>query len=127
MQQIIGNLRYPVAAGAAGTLTILSGAGLYWRDIKLSPGPVASSRPGITYGVGALAALAAIILFATVIGPTGNRLLQLGATIQSGGGPPTAEQAATMGQLQARMATASRAGASLLAIAVFAMAIARYL
>jgi hypothetical protein len=127
MQQIIGKLRFPVAAGVAGTLTVLSGAGMYWRNIKVSSGTWAGSGPGITYGIGALAALTALIVFATLIGPTGNRLLQLGATIQSSGGPPTSEQAGTLAQLQGKMAAFSRVGASFLAIAVLAMAIARYM
>jgi len=127
MQQVIGKLRFPVAAGVAGTLTILSGLGMYWRNVKVSSGTWAGSAPGITYGIGALAALAALIAFATVIGPTGNRLLQLGATVQSSGGPPTAEQASTLARLQARMTVSSRVGASFLAIAVLAMAIARYM
>jgi uncharacterized membrane protein len=126
MQQVAGKLRYPVAAGVAGMLTILSGAWMYWRDIKMSSGTWASSAPGITYGIGALAAISAITVFATVIGPTGNRMLRLGATIQSSGGPPTADQASMLQQLQARMAASSRIGAAFLAIAVLAMAIARY-
>jgi uncharacterized membrane protein len=127
MEQIGGKLRYGTAAAGAGLLTILSGVGMYWRNIKMSSGTWASSAPGVTYGIGAIAAIVALIVFATVIRPTGNQLLQLGATIQSGGGPPSAEQASTLARLQNRMTASSRVGAALLAIAVIAMAIARYM
>lgn len=126
MQQVIGKLRFPVAAGVAGALTVLSGLGMYWRNVKVSSGTWAGSAPGITYGIGALAAITALIVFAAFIGPTGNRLLQLAATIQAKGGPPTTEQASTLAQLQRKMTMFSRIGASFLAIAVLAMAIARY-
>jgi uncharacterized membrane protein len=127
MQQIIAKRRFPVAAGIAGTLTILSGAGMYWHNIKVSSGGWASSAPGMTYGTGALAAIAALVVFATIIGPTGKRLMGLSATVHASGGPPTTEQASTLAGLQGRMLFASRLGASFLAIAVIAMAVARYL
>jgi len=127
MQQVMGKLRYPTAAGVAALLTILSGGGMYWRNTSMSSGGWARSVPGMTYGAGAVAALAALTVFVAVIRPTGNRLLELGAAIQSAGGPPTSEQAATLAQLQGRMARAARFGAGCLAITVIAMASARYL
>jgi hypothetical protein len=127
MQQVIGKLRYPAAAGIAGLLTILSGAGMYWRNVSLSSGGWATSVPGLTYGFGALAAITAIIIFARIIGPTGAQLLQLAGSIQSSGGPPSVEQATRLAQLQGRLAFASRLGASCLAVTVICMAIARYL
>jgi hypothetical protein len=127
MQQVIGKLRYPTAAGTAGLLTILSGAGMYWRNVSLSSGGWATSVPGLTYGFGALAAITAIIIFARIIAPTGEQLLQLAGSIQSSGGPPSVEQATRLAQLQGRLAFASRLGASSLAVTVICMAIARYL
>jgi uncharacterized membrane protein len=127
MQQVIGKRRYPAAVGTAGLLTILSGAGMYWRNISLSSGGWATSVPGLTYGFGAIAAIVAIIIFARIIGPTGEQLLQLAGSIQSSGAPPSAEQASRLTHLQGRMAFASRLGASFLAITVICMATARYL
>jgi uncharacterized membrane protein len=126
MQQIAGKLRYGTAAMGAGLLTILSGIGMFWRDVKMSSGTWASSGPGMTYAIGALAAITALTVFATIGRPAGNQLLELGATIQSSGGPPSAEQASTLARLQNRMGAASRTAAALLAIAVIAMAVARY-
>jgi hypothetical protein len=127
MRQVIEKRRFPAAAATAGLLTILSGAGMYWRNISVSSGGWATSAPGLTYGVGAVAAIIAIVIFARIIAPTGEQLLQLSGSIQSGGAPPSAEQAQRLAQLQGRMAFASRIGASCLAVAVICMALARYL
>jgi hypothetical protein len=127
MLQVMGKLRYPVAAGTAGLLAILSGAWMYWRNISQSTGGWGTSVPGLTFGFGGLAAITAIIIFARIIGPTGEQLLLLTGAIQSSGGPPSAEQATRLAQLQGRLAFASRLGASCLAATVICMAIARYL
>jgi len=127
MQEVMGKRRFPVVAGIAAGLTILSGAGMYWHNVSISSGAWARSTPGIVYGVGAIAAIAGAVIFGAVIGPTGKKMLELGAAIRSAGGPPTPEQASTLGRLQARLGSASRLGASCLLIAVVAMATARYL
>jgi uncharacterized membrane protein len=127
MQQVVAKLRYPRAAGSAGVLTILSGAGMYWRNNSISSGAWSRSIPGMTYALGAVAAIAAMVVFATLIGPTGEKLLSLGGAIQSAGGPPSAEQATKLTFLQGKMAFASRLGAGCLAVAVLCMATARYL
>lgn len=127
IQQVMAVLKYPRAAGIAATLTILSGGWMYWHNMKVSTGGWAGSAPGMTYGIGALSALVAFTVFVTVIRPTGNALLAFGRTMQSRGGPPTAEESAAISRLQMRMSGASRAAAACLAITVAAMAIARYL
>jgi hypothetical protein len=127
MQQVMGVRKYPAAAGIAALLSILSGGTMYWHNVHVSAGGWAGSPPGITYGIGALSALVAVTVFITVIRPTGDKLLEFARAAQSGGGPPSPEQAAILNGLQIRMAGASRLGAVCLAITVVAMAIARYL
>jgi hypothetical protein len=58
--------------------------------------------------------------------PTAKRLAALAGAIRAAGGPPTAEQAATMQRLQARLRAAMNAAAVLLLLATAAMAVARY-
>jgi uncharacterized membrane protein len=127
IQQVMAVLKYPRAAGIAAVLTILAGGMLYWHDMKISTAGWAGSAPGMTYGIGALSALVAFVVFVTVIRPTGDKLLAFGRTMQARGGPPTPEESAAISRLQMRMSRASRAGAACLAITVAAMAIARYL
>ena len=121
VQHVMTVLKYPRAAGIAAVLT------MYWHDMKISTAGWAGSAPGMTYGIGALSALVAFVVFVTMIRPTGDKLLAFGRTIQSRGGPPTPEESAAISRLQMRMSSASRAGAACLAVTVVAMAIARYL
>ena len=92
----------------------------------MSNGAFARSHAGMTYGIGATAAIATLVVGFTMITPAANRLGALGAAIQAGGGPPTSEQQADMARLQARMTLGSRLAASLLLLTVITMAVARY-
>jgi hypothetical protein len=76
--------------------------------------------------VGGLAATAAF--FAGVLGipPNLKRLNELGAQVEASGGTPTPEQAVQVARIQRRMRTLSWLDLSLLAVAVFCMATARY-
>ena len=70
--------------------------------------------------------LAALIYGGAVTAPAGTRMGRLGQEIQAGGKPPTPEQMAQIGALQAAMVQGARINVALLAIALIAMAIARY-
>jgi hypothetical protein len=127
MQEVMQRRRLPVYLGVAAGLTILSGFVMYARIAGATNGAWASTRPGMTYGIGGLAAILAIVVGAAVAGPAGRKLGKLGERVQASGGPPSAEQAAQMAALQARIGRGMQAVAVLLLVAVVAMAIARYL
>jgi uncharacterized membrane protein len=127
MQEVMQRRRLPVYLGVAAGLTILSGFVMYGRIAGATNGAWASTRPGMTYGIGGLAAILAVIVGAVVAGPAGRKLGKLGERVQASGGPPSAEQAAQMAALQARVGRGMQAVAFLLLVAVVAMAIARYL
>lgn len=127
MQELMQRRRLPVYLGVAAGLTILSGFVMYARIAGATNGAWASTRPGMTYGIGGLAAILALIVGAVVAGPAGRKLGRLGERVQASGGPPSAEQASQMAALQARMGRGMQAVAFLLLVAVVAMAIARYL
>jgi hypothetical protein len=118
--------KYPLKVLSIAIVTVLSGIWLYMKDVSMSNGAFARSHAGRTYGIGAAAAIATLVVGFTMITPTANRLGALGAAIQAAGGPPTAEQQAEMARLQARMTLGSRLAASLLLVTVITMAIARY-
>ncbi len=126
MQHLMGARKYPMRIATSGFLVVLSGIGMYWRNGAKSNGVFYSSRQGMILGFGALAAIIGLTLGLTLILPAGNKLTRLGGTIAASGGPPTAEQQATIGALQQRISTVSHAVAGLIAIAVLAMAIGRY-
>jgi hypothetical protein len=60
------------------------------------------------------------------IPPNLKRLNELGAQLEASGGTPTPEQAVQVARIQRRMRTLSWLDLSLLALAVFCMATARY-
>ena len=125
MQHLAQRRRLPVVLSIAMLLTMLSGFAMYARLAASTHGQWASTRPGIGYGVGALAAILAAITGATISGSAARRMAAIGQTAGTAG--PSAEQQAEMGRLQARIGLGSRIMAGLLAIAVGAMAAARYL
>jgi hypothetical protein len=115
-----------VTLGAAG-LTVLAGLLMYWRvSGGLDPDWIGSA-PGITITLGALAAIGAVTMGASIVRPS---MLAAGAIAQeaaAGGGPPSPEQAARIQALQARVRSAGAVIVPLLVFAVAAMAAARYL
>jgi hypothetical protein len=127
MQEVMQRRRLPAYLGVAAGLTILSGFVMYGRVAAATNGAWASTRAGMTYGIGGLAAILAVVVGALVAGPAGRKLGKLGERVQASGGPPSAEQAAQMAALQVRMGRGMQVVAFLLLVAVVAMAIGRYL
>src|SRR5947208_2025225 len=62
MQHLITNSKIPVYLPVLGIITVLSGFALYWNDASMSGGSFASSRAGMTYGLGGAAATLALII-----------------------------------------------------------------
>jgi hypothetical protein len=111
---------------AVAVLTVLSGFYLYWRVSGGFRAEWMGSGPGITYGIGAVAALVALGLGLGILRPAMVNAAALG---QSAASAPPEERDRTLAAaqaLQARAGSAGRVIAVLLAIAVIAMAIARY-
>ena len=127
MQQIGQKRKYPIFALVAGILTVLSGIGLYWRASSgFTNREWLASGTGMTFGIGAVLAILSLLLGAAVIAPTAKRAAALGGAIAAGGKPPTPEQAAEMGRLQAKLGMLGSLGAVMLVLTTGAMAIARY-
>lgn len=116
---------FDVIPAVAG-LTILSGFWLYWRaSLGFQPAYMFSST-GMTYGVGALAAILALVLGVTVMRPS---MLRAAALTQAAGAAPPHERETKLAQAQALRVRGAKAGnivALLLAIATGAMAVGRY-
>jgi hypothetical protein len=104
----------------ASILTILAGLALFvLRGYSLASGS------GFTFGLGGLAGIVSLAL-GGIAGPTAARLRRLGAEIQSGGKPPTAEQAQQLQAYQARLTQSGRVAAVLAFVAAILMSFARY-
>jgi hypothetical protein len=113
--------------GMAG-FTIVGGAFLYWHDWQAygSLGDWVGSRFGLGVTIGALASIVAFLigLFGTKAGV--DRLMALvQQTADAGGGPPP-HMAREIQELQARLRVLAMTSLAFIAVAVLAMATARY-
>ena len=127
MEQMMGRRRFPTIVLTATVFTVVSGILLYWRDSNGFSSPWMSSPTGIGFSIGALAAIVSFLIGPLVLLPTFNRLGALGAQIAAAGGPPSAEQMSELHTLQRRIRNWGIADLVFLTIAVFFMAISRYL
>jgi uncharacterized membrane protein len=110
-------------------LTVVAGSFLYWHDWQTYPGfgDWIRSSFGASLTVGALLAIAGLMVAAGFTRPTIGRLVALGRQIAESGGTPSPETASSIGALQRRLVVAERVSFSLVLLAVVAMASARYL
>ena len=125
VRHLMQERRLQVFLGIAMLLTIVSGLTMYGQLAAATHGSWAGTAPGITYGVGGLAAIFGAITGSLIGGSAGRRMAAIGGSIGPGG--PSPEQQTEMARLQQRIALGTRLSAGLLAIAASAMAIARYL
>lgn len=125
MRQLL--TRTPIAAyiPSVGGLTVLSGLGMFWVNSKIAVGNWAATGPGITYSIGGLAGLLALIIGGIMIGGSIGKLKKI-ALASDPAVPPSAEQAAQIAQLQQRADKGNKIVLPLLIIAIVAMAVARY-
>lgn len=109
----------------AGT-TLIAGLFLYWQDANglSGMGEFASSTFGRVLGLGAMAAIVAFLVGLFGTRPNVRRLLALSAQAASGGGSP--EVVAQIASVQARLKVLAQLSLALIAVAVAAMATARY-
>jgi len=127
MQQLTQQRRMPAWLSASGGLTILAGLLLYWHDSGgFSSVEWMRSGTGVTFGLGAVLAIAGIGVGSAVNVPAARELGALMARAQAAGGPPAPADLAVAQRLQARLATGARASAVLLLLAAAAMSVARY-
>jgi hypothetical protein len=109
----------------AGILTVLAGLTLLWIDSAGMQRAWMGSGMGVVLSIGALAGLGALVTGIRAAA-TLARLGKLGAAVEGQGPAPSPEQAGQLQQLQRRLAGGATAVAIMLVIAVFCMAVARY-
>ena len=100
---------------------------LFWRFTGGFDPTISGSRAGITFSVGALTGLIALILGGSMVGASARKLVDLGGKVASM--PEGAERAAlvkTMDMLRGRTETFGRIVTVLLLISMAAMALGHY-
>lgn len=103
---------------ASGAVTVA--AGLWLLALRA---PTFRRWQDYALGLGAVAAIVALLIGITLQRPTADKVQTLGNAIASGGGPPTQEQGAEMAGLQAKMAGYGNLLAYLFALALAGMAL----
>ncbi|MEO8475856.1 MAG: hypothetical protein ABI572_02255 [Actinomycetota bacterium] len=128
MSELLGKRRLVDGILTAAGITVLGGLFIYWRDWHTYPsfGDWIGSAFGATLSFGALCAIVAMGLGASITRPNVRRMLALGRQVAESGGPPAPEVAAEIGAIQHRLKVAARVSLALLIVAVMAMASARY-
>jgi len=111
-----------------GTVTVVAGAFLYWHDWHAygSFNGFVQSRFGEVLTIGALCAIAALLVGVFGSRPTVQKLVALGRQAAQAEGPPPPEVAAAIPVQQQRLKTLARVSFVLLVITVLAMSTARY-
>lgn len=116
-------LRLSIYISVAAVLTVLAGWALYFMNW----GMLWPDSKTITFAIGGVFGLIALGIGGGIVGPTSHKMTKLGSELASQGKPPTDEQKAQMGALQKRLGTASLWNSIVSSIALFLMAIARFM
>lgn len=119
--------RLSLAMMGAAFVNVIAGV---WLMFIVSGGDMRTwmrTTSGRTFAIGGALAILALIVGMATSAPSAKRLGAIAAAAGKRGGPPTPEEAAEIGRLQARMRTGSMIVAALLTLTVAAMAVARYL
>ena len=118
--------KLPIWMMTAALLTILSGAGLYWRVSGGMQPSWFATGPGKVFSAGAVLGLLTLIIGLSVSMPSARRMGVLMAARAKATTPPTPEEVAELARLQQRLATSQFVAAILILGATMAMAVARY-
>jgi uncharacterized membrane protein len=120
---LIGRTRFTTAMTAGAITTVIAGFLLYGIDSAWFSSAWQSSGPGIGFAIGALFALVGLVT-GIMNGNNNKAMGRLGAQIQE---RPTNELAARIGAIRKQQAWVVPVNSYSLLLAVFFMAIARYL
>jgi uncharacterized membrane protein len=120
---LMAKTRFTPIVTVSAYATVIAGFLLYGIDSDWFMSPWQSSGAGVGFGVGALFGLVGLVT-GFMNGGNNRKLAQLGAQIL---GKPTPEQAAQLGAIQKQQGWVVPANTYSLLLAVFFMAIARYL
>jgi uncharacterized membrane protein len=127
MRGFLKHSRFAMLMPVVSLLTTVSGLLLYYRVSDHFNGDWMHSAAGVVLTIGSVAGLAEFIFGGSVIGPTSQKLADLGSEIEAQGGPPSEEQLGRLRTLQSRMGKIEPISTALTIIAVAGMAAARYM
>lgn len=126
MLHLLRNRRFSEVVLTAALLTVGAGSILFWRDSNGLQLEWMARPPGLGFTVGAAAAMLALLGFVFIGYPTGRRLVAISDRLESEHRPPTDEEQRVLFRSQRLLQRVGLTVLLLLAVAIAAMATARY-
>lgn len=123
MQHLMVRTRYNTAMGIAASGTFLSGIALFYFSSGRFNGAWFGTPTGIALTIGAVLGVLTYLHGVTTIVPTNGKIVALAKEIMGAGGPPSEEQKAEMGRLQAAVGRYGRSAIVIMVLTVVFMAI----
>ncbi len=127
MDHLMRRRRMGVLFPIVGALTVLAGAGLYWRVSGGLQWAWITSPTGLAFTIGAIAAILSFVLGFVLVAPSVALQTAVANELASSGGEPNAEQRARLRRADGLMRLATRVDLPLILVAALTMATARYL
>jgi hypothetical protein len=128
MQQLAKTRKLPVVMTLIATLNVLSGILLIWvLTSGFEHSEWMGSRRGIIISLGGTLAIIAYLEGLLVTRPTVLKINKVGKAIADAGGPPSAEQMQQLMSYRKKIFMANNIVAVMLAFAVIAMSLGKYL
>jgi uncharacterized membrane protein len=124
VEELVVQRKLPLYFAISSTLTVAGGIWLYWNaTIGLQ---LIGTTSNIIFGIGGIAAIIAWAAGATLIPRALKQVAAVGQQMKTAGGPPTPELMGAMHAAQERLRQLGLFDLILLALAVLAMSVARY-
>jgi uncharacterized membrane protein len=125
-QYMIAKRRASVFMVTTSTLTVISGALLFWQDASGQWLTWMKTGPGLGFTLGSLAGVVVYCVGMFGVNPRAKRIAELGAEIHAAGGPPSPEQGAEMQKLDKELSRFGIIDFVLVALSLALMGTARY-
>jgi uncharacterized membrane protein len=126
VEHMVTKRRFSIFMVVNSTLTLLSGALLFWQ---VSGGQLLGwmkTGPGLGFTLGSIAGVVVYFIGMFGVNPRAIKLSKISAEIQAAGGPPTPAQGAELQKLDREMAALNKADFVLVALSLALMGTARY-
>lgn len=126
IEHMVTKGRFSIFMVVNSSLTVLSGALLFWQDASGQWLEWMRTGPGLGFTLGSLAGVVVYFIGLFGVNPRAIKLSKLGAEIKVAGGPPTTAQGAMLQKLSKEMSAFGLADFVLVVVSLALMGTARY-
>lgn len=126
VQHMVTKRRFSIFMVVSSTLTVLSGALLFWQSASGHWLEYMQTGPGLGFTLGSIVGVVVYCIGMFGVDPRAQKLAVIGQEIQAAGGPPTPAQGAFLQKLDKEMSLLGLADFVLVALSLTLMATAQY-